>query len=157
MAIVTDSAEKKMEHLPEKHDTIRQKTPLPERQMVLPSKSVSHSSFQLSLAYSGLPNGTVRQLPYGDEGMNGDIIDSVAHHRLPMTIALNARYNLNRRLVGRWWTALHVTLFRDANGQHGLIHGAATACTLPGNLSRVGPSALEQPTLEPLWYDFSEP
>ena len=99
VAIVTDSAEKKMVHLPEKQDTIRQKTPLPERQMVLPSKSVSHSSFQLSLAYGGLPNGTVRQLPYGDEGTNGDIVDSVAHHRMPMTIALNARYNLNRD----WW------------------------------------------------------
>ena len=52
----------------------------------------------LSLAYSKLPDGTARQLPYGTEGANGDI-DSVAHHRLPMTVALNARY----RLGAHWW------------------------------------------------------
>ena len=52
----------------------------------------------LSLAYSGLPSGNATQLPYGTADMNGDI-DTVTHHRLPLTIALNARY----RLAPRWW------------------------------------------------------
>lgn len=52
----------------------------------------------LSLAYSGLPNGTANQLPYGAEGMNGEI-DSVTHHRMPVTIALNTRYQLSPT----WW------------------------------------------------------
>lgn len=52
----------------------------------------------LSLAYSGLPDGTTRALPYGAEGMNGEI-DSITHHRLPVTLALDVRY----RLGPRWW------------------------------------------------------
>ena len=52
----------------------------------------------LSVAYSQLPDGTARRLPYGAEGINGDI-DSVTHHRLPITMALNARYQFN----SRWW------------------------------------------------------
>ena len=56
------------------------------------------NNFFLSLAYSGLPNGSARSLPYGAEGMNGDI-DTVVHHRLPMTVALNGRYSSGNR----WW------------------------------------------------------
>jgi len=61
-------------------------------------KTEKDKNLFLSLAYSGLPNGTARPLPYGAEGMNGDI-DTVAHHRLPMTIALNGRYSPG----ARWW------------------------------------------------------
>ena len=61
----------------------------------------------LSLAYNGLPNAAARQLPYGAAGMNGDI-DSVTHHRMPVTLALHARY----RLGAHWWGdgGLHYTL-----------------------------------------------
>jgi|GEM_PF-2182916 len=61
-------------------------------------KSKKDEEFSLSLAYSGLPSGTARSLPYGADGMNGDI-DSVTHHRLPMSVALNGRYSLG----ARWW------------------------------------------------------
>ena len=61
----------------------------------------------LSLAYSGLPDADARQLPYGAADMNGDI-DSVTHHRLPVTLALHIRYGLG----ARWWLdgGLHYTL-----------------------------------------------
>ena len=52
----------------------------------------------LSLAYNGLPNGTGKPLPYGVDGINGEI-DSVTHHRMPVTIALNARYHFD----SHWW------------------------------------------------------
>lgn len=57
-----------------------------------------HSNLSLSLAYNGLPNGTGRSLPYGIDGTNGEI-DSVTHHRMPVTIALNARYQFG----SHWW------------------------------------------------------
>jgi len=58
----------------------------------------SHSDLSLSLAFNGLPNGTGRSLPYGKDGTNGEI-DSVTHHRMPVTIALNARYHFG----SHWW------------------------------------------------------
>ena len=58
----------------------------------------THSNLDLSLAYSGLPNGNASQLPYGIEGANSDI-DSVTHHRMPITVALNARYPIG----SNWW------------------------------------------------------
>ena len=61
-------------------------------------KSEKNEDLSLSLAYSGLPNGAARSLPYGAKDMNGDI-DSVTHHRLPMTVTLNGRYGLGTR----WW------------------------------------------------------
>ena len=71
---------------------------IPQNQIDLPSPSTSHSNLFLSIAYNGLPNGSARQLPYGAEGMNGEI-DSVTHHRLPISVAMNARYSLG----SRWW------------------------------------------------------
>ena len=64
----------------------------------VPQKALATEKVSLSLAYSGLPNGTARQLPFGAEGMNDDI-DSVTHHRMPVTIALNARYAFSPK----WW------------------------------------------------------
>ena len=64
----------------------------------VPQKALVTEKVSLSLAYSGLPNGTARQLPFGAEGMNDDI-DSVTHHRMPVTIALNARYAFSPK----WW------------------------------------------------------
>ena len=61
-------------------------------------QSGKDENLSLSLAYSGLPSGTARSLPYGAKETNGDI-DSVTHHRLPMTVTLNGRY----RLGARWW------------------------------------------------------
>ena len=59
---------------------------------------VALSNLSLSLAYNGFPNGTGRSLPYGVDGINGEI-DSVTHHRIPITVALNARYPL----ASHWW------------------------------------------------------
>ncbi|MBR2238291.1 MAG: sigma-70 family RNA polymerase sigma factor [Prevotella sp.] len=57
--------------------------------------SVAH--YHLDLAYSGLPNPDRSTLPYGADGMNGEI-DSTAHHRMPMTISLNLSYQLTKQL-----------------------------------------------------------
>lgn len=90
--------EKEIAQHTEKDDTASNGITMPQQLIILPSTSANHSDFTLSLAYSGLPNGTAKQLPYGTEGTNGDI-DSVTHHRMPITIALNARY----RLDPYWW------------------------------------------------------
>ena len=82
----------------EKKDTTRNSITIPQEQIILPSPTNTGSNVFLSLSYNGLPNGSARQLPYGAEGMNGDI-DSVTHHRMPLSVALNIRYNLG----SRWW------------------------------------------------------
>lgn len=61
-------------------------------------KTKKEENLLLSFAYSRLPDGTAQQLPNGTDGSNGDI-DSVTHHRLPITVALNARYSFG----SRWW------------------------------------------------------
>ena len=75
-------------------------TPITERtpNMETMPNTKKEDDLLLSLAYNGFPNGTLHQLPYGAEGMNGDI-DSVSHHRMPVSIALNARYSLD----SSWW------------------------------------------------------
>lgn len=82
----------------EKNDTTSHGCALPQEPIILPSMPTSDSNIFLSLAYNGFPNGSARQLPYGTEGLNGDI-DSVSHHRMPVSVALNARYPLG----SRWW------------------------------------------------------
>lgn len=77
-------------------DSVRHSSPLGRPGGVTPSGRPG--GVTLSLAYSGLPNGTARRLPFGSESMNDDI-DSVAHHRMPVTIALNARYAFSQK----WW------------------------------------------------------
>ena len=78
--------------------TTRQPDDLPtERpEMYSPRKS-RLSRWQLALTYSGLPNGSSQSLPYGAEGVN-DEADSVCHHRLPLTISLDASYRVGRHL-----------------------------------------------------------
>mgnify|MGYP002623294071 CR=1 FL=1 len=66
-------------------------------QDLIAEKSKAEKVLNLSLAYSGIPDGTARQLPYGAEGMNGEI-DSVTHHRMPITVSLSARYRFSPRL-----------------------------------------------------------
>ena len=80
---------------------VTEKQPTPTLETLIPEiaqKTEKDKNLFLSLAYSGLPNGTAHSLPYGDEGMNGDI-DTVVHHRLPIAVALNGRYSLG----SRWW------------------------------------------------------
>jgi RNA polymerase sigma-70 factor (ECF subfamily) len=74
------------------HEEVPEKVPTP------PTPSIKQPSLCLSLAYSGLPDVSARQLPFGAEGMNGNI-DSVTHHRMPISVALNACY----RIGSHWW------------------------------------------------------
>lgn len=62
----------------------------------------------LSLAYSGIPTPNHHSLPYGADGMNGEI-DTVANHRMPLTIGLDMRYQVSPKLsakVGLRYTLL---------------------------------------------------
>ena len=60
------------------------------------SPIMAASRYHLSLAYSGLPNHNTQSLPIGIEGTNGPI-DSTAHHRMPLTAALDVSRQLNSR------------------------------------------------------------
>ena len=73
--------------------------------MKVPSSHSSH--FDLALAYSGLPSHNSQSLPIGIDGTNGPI-DSTAHHRMPLTIALD----LSRQINERWSlnAGLHYTM-----------------------------------------------
>ena len=119
--------------------------------------SVAH--YHLDIAYSGLPNPDRSTLPYGADGMNGEI-DSTAHHRMPMTISLNLSYQLTEQLsltagVQHTWLSsefktgntfsftnreqklryLGLRLgadYRLLSGQHWHLYGSASAvCNLP--------------------------
>lgn len=92
-----------------KGDITDKSTTLPQRQISVstqhPTPTLTQKTtdmeaapYSLSLAYSGLPNGAARQLPFGAEGMNGEI-DSVTHYHLPISVVLNAHYRLGKR----WW------------------------------------------------------
>ena len=103
MGMVDEEPRNSIDSIPEEKvitqdDDTRHSTPIPLITQNIQGGPHQHSSLSLSMAYSGLPNGSARQLPLGAEGMNGDI-DSVVHHRMPVTITLNARYNLGTR----WW------------------------------------------------------
>lgn len=63
---------------------------------LVPSKP-SPSKLSLALAYSGLSNANHSSLPYGTEDMNGEI-DTIAHHRMPLTIGLDIRYRISPRI-----------------------------------------------------------
>lgn len=80
------------------HDVAADDKKADDHEITINEAVVAHPNLSLSLAYNGLPNGTGRSLPYGVDGINGDI-DSVTHHRMPITVALNARYHLG----SHWW------------------------------------------------------
>ena len=55
-------------------------------------------NWTLAVTYSGVGNGGKLQLPYADHDTNPMISDSVAHHRMPLTVSLM----LNRKLDDHW-------------------------------------------------------
>lgn len=53
----------------------------------------------LALAYSGIKSQPTFNLPYGEKDMNDPEIDTITHHRLPITIALQVSKMLGSRLA----------------------------------------------------------
>ena len=66
----------------------------------------NHSKgWSVQLAYSGINNDHPFNLPYGEYGMNDPKMDTITHHRMPLTIGLIVDKMLNRYLsIG---TGLH--------------------------------------------------
>ena len=54
--------------------------------------------WSVQLTYSGFNNDQSFNLPYGEYGMNDPKMDTITHHRMPLTIGLSANKMLNRQL-----------------------------------------------------------
>ena len=84
----------------EDHGIPEQNSPIPEQSS--PTRSLSpttqHNNWSILLAYSGLNNNQSFNLPYGEYGMNDPEMDTITHHRMPLTIALSVDKMLNRHL-----------------------------------------------------------
>ena len=68
---------------------------------VLPSNTtVSHRNWTLAVTANGISSrqSSAFNLPYGEYGMNDPEMDTVTHHRLPLTIGLS----VNKMLGNRW-------------------------------------------------------
>ena len=62
----------------------------------------SPSEWAIDLAYSGTGSSGNTQLPYADPDMNPSVYDSVANHRLPLTVGLT----VSRHLGKHWQVSL---------------------------------------------------
>lgn len=62
----------------------------------------SPSEWAIALAYSGTGSSGNTQLPYADPDMNPSVYDSVANHRLPLTVGLT----VSRHLGKHWQVSL---------------------------------------------------
>ena len=72
--------------------------------------ATSNQDWMLALAYSGFNGHSSFNLPYGVKDMNDPVLDTITHHRLPMTIALQVNKMLNSRLsvgTGLQYTQLY--------------------------------------------------
>ncbi len=62
----------------------------------------SASAWTVALAYSGMGGSDDTRLPYADPDMNPSVYDSVANHRLPLTVGLT----VSRHLGKHWQVSL---------------------------------------------------
>ena len=71
----------------------------PIKQPVISPANNTHGEWTLAMAYSGLNTRQTFNLPYGEYGMNDPEMDTITHHRLPVTIALTVDKMLGKRLA----------------------------------------------------------
>lgn len=71
----------------------------------------SASAWTIALAYSGTGSSGNTQLPYADPDMNPAVYDSVANHRMPLTVGLT----VSRRLGQHWQVGLGLQYTRLAS------------------------------------------
>lgn len=72
--------------------------------------ATGNRDWMLAMAYSGFNSQQSFSLPYGVKDMNDPVLDTITHHRLPMTIALQVNKMLNSRLsvgTGLQYTQLY--------------------------------------------------
>ena len=71
----------------------------------------SASAWTIALAYSGMGGSDDTRLPYADPAMNPAVYDSVANHRMPLTVGLT----VSRRLGRHWQVGLGLQYTRLAS------------------------------------------
>lgn len=71
----------------------------------------SASAWTIALAYSGMGGSDDTRLPYADPAMNPAVYDSVANHRMPLTVGLT----VSRRLGQHWQVGLGLQYTRLAS------------------------------------------
>ena len=72
--------------------------------------TANNEEWTVQLAYSGLNRAQTFNLPYGEPGWNDPEMDTVTHHRMPLTIGLSVDKMLTRRLsigTGLQYTRLY--------------------------------------------------
>ncbi|MBR5037827.1 MAG: sigma-70 family RNA polymerase sigma factor [Prevotella sp.] len=69
---------------------------------VTPMESVKSASdngeWMLALGYNGINGQQSFDLPYGEKDMNDPMMDTITHHRLPLTIAIQVNKMLNEQI-----------------------------------------------------------
>lgn len=70
----------------------------PESTLSSHRKTSVSQDWTLALAVSGISSRQSFNLPYGEHGMNDPEMDTITHHRLPLTIGLS----VNKMLGNRW-------------------------------------------------------
>ena len=91
-ADTTKALEKPQRQILEEINTIAETPELPV------VKTVPHHNWMLALAYSGINSQHSFNLPYGEKDMNDPVLDTITHHRMPLTIALQ----VNKMLGNKW-------------------------------------------------------
>ncbi len=100
----TKTQEKPQRQILEERNTIAETTDLP---TITPTR---HHDWTVELAYSGINGQKTFNLPYGEKDMNDPVLDTITHHRLPLTIALQVSKMLNKQLsigTGLQYTQLY--------------------------------------------------
>ena len=92
----TDTTKVQVKPVREIFEEMNNTAETPERP-VLKTRS-SHSDWMLAAEFSGISGRQTFNLPHGEFGMNEPEMDTITHHRLPLTIALS----LNKMLGSRW-------------------------------------------------------
>lgn len=88
----TKTQEKPQRQILEKINTIAETTDLPAITLT------RHHDWTVELAYSGINGQKAFNLPYGEKDMNDPVLDTITHHRLPLTVALQVNKMLSKRL-----------------------------------------------------------
>ncbi len=89
----TEAPKKPQRQMPEKKKTIGETSDLPAMKAVK-----RQQGWTLAMNFSGISGRQTFNLPYGNGGPNDDEMDTITHHRLPLSIGLS----VNKMLSNRW-------------------------------------------------------
>ena len=89
----TEAPKKPQRQMPEKKKTIGETPDLPAMKAVK-----RQQGWTLAMNFSGISGRQTFNLPYGNGGPNDDEMDTITHHRLPLSIGLS----VNKMLSNRW-------------------------------------------------------